>query len=89
MPLTKERKQQVTREFQAHGTDCGSSEVQVAILTARVALLTEHLKAHGKDHHSRLGLLKMVSQRKRLLDYLRQTEPGRYQRLIERLGIRR
>ena len=89
MPLTKENKHQVMREFQTHGTDCGSSEVQVAVLTARITSLNEHLKAHGKDHHSRLGLLKMVSQRKRLLDYIRQAGPERYQRLIERLGIRR
>ncbi len=88
MPVTKESKQQTIREYQVHGTDRGSSEVQIAVLTARITLLTEHLKARKKDHHSRLGLLKMVSRRKRLLDYLRRRAPERYQRLIERLGLR-
>lgn len=89
MPVTKESRQQIIREYQVHETDRGSSEVQIAVLTARITLLTEHLKAQKKDHHSRLGLLKMVSRRKRLLDYLRRRAPERYQRLIERLGLRR
>lgn len=72
-----------------HETDTGSSEVQVALLTERINGLSEHFKTHGKDHHSRRGLLKLVSQRRRLLNYLRRTSPDRYRALIERLGLRR
>lgn len=75
--------------YRTHPTDTGSPEVQVALLTGRVIELTEHFKIHKKDHHSRRGLLKIVSQRRRLLDYLRRSDAGRYQALIERLGLRR
>ena len=76
-------------EHRLHETDTGSPEVQVALLTERINHLTEHLKVHAKDHHSRRGLLKLVSQRRRLLNYLRRTEPDRYRALIEKLGLRR
>ena len=74
---------------QAHGTDTGTPEVQVAILTERSIGLSEHFKTHKKDHHSRRGLLKLVSQRRRMLDYLRKNGPDRYQALIKSLGLRR
>ena len=81
---------QNTREaFRLHETDTGSPEVQVALLTDRINGLSEHFKVHEKDHHSRRGLLRLVSQRRRLLEYLRRTTPDRYQALIERLGLRR
>ncbi len=89
MALTKERKQQLIEAFKTHENDTGSPEVQVAILTERINYLTEHFKIHKKDHHSRRGLLKMVAQRRKLLDYLKRTDPSRYERLIERLGIRK
>ena len=73
----------------AHEKDTGSSEVQVALLTERINGLSEHFQVHAKDHHSRRGLLKLVSQRRRLLNYLRRTEPDRYKSLIEKLGLRR
>jgi len=76
-------------EHRLHDKDTGSAEVQVALLTQRINDLSEHFKVHGKDHHSRRGLLALVSQRRRLLDYLRRTGPERYQALIERLGLRR
>ena len=75
--------------FRLHETDTGSSEVQIALLTERINGLSEHFKLHAKDHHSRRGLLRLVSQRRRLLDYLRRTGPERYQELIKRLGLRR
>jgi len=75
--------------YQLHGTDTGSPEVQVAILTERINYLTEHFKTHKKDHHSRRGLLKLVGQRRRLLDYLKRMDFNRYKELIERLGIRK
>ena len=75
--------------FRRHETDTGSSEVQIALLTERINGLSEHFKLHAKDHHSRRGLLNLVSQRRRLLDYLRKTGPKRYQELIKRLGLRR
>ena len=81
--------QTVVDEFGTHATDTGSPEVQVAILTERINELTEHFKTHKKDHHSRRGLLKLVSQRRRLLDYLRGYDSGRYQTLIKELGLRR
>jgi len=89
MPLTAERKGAVIQEFRRHERDSGSSEVQVAILSERISYLTEHLKTHRKDHHTRRGLLKLVGQRRRLLNYLRSTEFARYTALIERLGLRR
>ena len=89
MSITAVRKQEVIRDYAtAHG-DTGSPEVQVAILSERIRNLTEHLKTHKKDFHSRRGLLMMVGQRRRLLDYLKGKETARYERLIERLGLRR
>ncbi len=89
MSITAERKQTVISEFQTKENDTGSPEVQVAILSERINSLTEHLKEHQKDFASRRGLLMMVGQRRRLLDYLKKREPSRYQGLIERLGLRR
>ena len=89
MTITVERKQALITEYATREGDTGSHEVQVAILTERITGLTEHLKAHQKDFASRRGLLMMVGQRRRLLDYLRRNDEGRYQKLIERLGLRR
>ncbi|HEY8530663.1 MAG: 30S ribosomal protein S15 [Bacillota bacterium] len=89
MALTQERKQQLIKEFALHENDTGSPEVQVAILTERINELTEHLRKHKKDHHSRRGLLKMVGKRRRLLQYLKSRDPERYQAVITRLGLRR
>ncbi|WP_370931747.1 30S ribosomal protein S15 [Bartonella sp. DGB1] len=89
MSITNERKQELIKEYATNATDTGSAEVQVAILTERIANLTEHFKNHKKDNHSRRGLLKMVSLRRRLLDYLIKTDKNRYQSLIARLGLRR
>ena len=89
MSISREVKQQVIAEYATHEGDTGSPEVQVAILTSRIATLTEHFKTHKQDHHSRRGLLKMVNQRRRLLNYLKARDLGRYQSLIERLGLRR
>jgi small subunit ribosomal protein S15 len=89
MSITQERKQEVITEFATATGDTGSPEVQVAILTERITSLTEHLKNHKKDFVSRRGLLMMVGQRRRLLDYVRRKEQSRYQALIERLGLRR
>ena len=87
--LAREAKQQVVQDHRRHESDTGSSEVQVALLTTRINELSEHFKVHKKDNHSRRGLLTLVSQRRRLLDYLRRTGPDRYQELIKRLGLRR
>ena len=89
MSITQERKQTLIGEYATRTGDSGSPEVQVTILTERITDLTEHLKTHQKDFASRRGLLMMVGQRRRLLDYLRRSEEPRYQRLIERLGLRR
>ena len=89
MSITAERKQTLITEYATHTGDTGSPEVQVAILSERIGNLTEHLKTHQKDFASRRGLLMMVGQRRRLLDYLRRSSEDRYQRLIERLGLRR
>jgi len=89
VPLLSERKGTIIREFRRHEQDTGSPEVQVAILSDRIGYLTEHLKIHRKDHHTRRGLLQLVGQRRRLLDYLRAIEFARYAALIERLGLRR
>ena len=89
MSITAERKQALIKDYGAKDGDTGSPEVQVAILTERIVNLTEHFKSHHKDNHSRLGLLKLVSQRRSLLDYLKKKDEGRYKSLIERLGIRR
>ena len=82
-------KPNVVREYRTHEADTGSPEVQVALLTSRIGYLTEHFKTHAKDHHSRRGLLKLVSRRRRLLDYLKSESAERYHRLIERLGLRK
>jgi small subunit ribosomal protein S15 len=89
MSITAEEKQRVMKEFATKDGDTGSPEVQVAILTNRIATLTEHFKTHKKDNHSRRGLLKLVAQRRKLLDYLKAKDEGRYRDLIQRLGIRR
>ena len=82
-------KSETIRQYRVHDTDTGSSEVQIAILTSRINLLTEHFKTHKKDHLSRRGLLKMVGRRRRLLDYLRRRDVQRYRTVIKRLGLRR
>lgn len=87
--IAKEKKQAIIAEYGRTPNDTGSPEVQVAILTARIQELTEHLKANPKDHHSRRGLLKMVGQRRGLLDYLKKIDIERYRSLIKRLGIRK
>ena len=87
--LTTEAKLAVIKEYATHEGDTGSPEVQVAILTSRIVYLTEHLKEHKKDHHSRRGLLKLVGQRPNMLDYLRRKDIERYRSLIERLGLRK
>lgn len=89
MSVTSGRKAEVIKEFAKKPGDTGSAEVQVAILSERINNLTEHFKTHTKDNHSRRGLLKLVSQRRQLLDYLRRTNEQSYKGLIERLGIRR
>ena len=89
MPLAKEKKNQVIEDFKLHDTDTGSPEVQIALLTNRIVELTEHFKVHKKDHHGRRGLLKLVGQRRSLLDYLKASDIERYRSTIERLGIRR
>ena len=89
MTLSKDQKTSVITSYQTHGSDTGSPEVQVAILSERINYLTEHFKSHAKDHHSRRGLLKMVGQRRRLLDYVKSKDTDRYRGLIERLGIRK
>lgn len=89
MSITPERKQVLVKEYATKEGDTGSPEVQIAILSERIANLTEHFKTHDKDNHSRRGLLKMVSLRRRLLDYVKAHDAERYKSLIERLGIRR
>ncbi len=89
MSIAPERKSALISEYAINKTDTGSPEVQVAILSERIANLTEHFKAHGKDNHSRRGLLKMVATRRSLLDYVKKSDEARYKTLIERLGIRR
>jgi len=87
--LTASQKQAIIDKYKLHENDTGSPEVQVAILTERINLLTEHLKTHKKDFHSRRGLLKMVGQRRALLNYLRDSNPDRYRKLIQELGLRK
>ncbi len=89
MALNKERKTELIGSYRTHDADTGSPEVQVAILSERISGLTEHFKVHAKDHHSRRGLLKLVGQRRRLLDYLKGKDSDRYSDLIKRLGIRK
>lgn len=87
--IAAERKLSVIETHRVHDKDTGSPEVQVALLTERINELSDHFKTHAKDHHSRRGLLRIVSQRRRLLEYLRRNAPVRYQELIQRLGLRR
>lgn len=87
--ISAEQKQKLVGDFRTHESDTGSPEVQVALLTERISQLQQHFSTHAKDHHSRRGLLKLVSQRRRLLDYLRRKDADRYRELIGRLGIRR
>jgi small subunit ribosomal protein S15 len=87
--ITKDKKQAVINEYKLHEGDTGSPEVQIAILTTRIQELTEHLKIHAKDHHSRRGLLKMVGQRRRLLNYLNKNEHDRYKEILTRLNLRK
>lgn len=89
MALSAETKSRIVREYQLEDGDTGSPEVQVALLSANIDALQGHFKAHGKDHHSRRGLIRMVNQRRRLLDYLKGKDTARYAKLIERLGLRR
>ena len=89
MALTKDKKTALIGDFKTHDKDTGSPEVQVAILSERINYLTEHFKSHAKDHHSRRGLLKLVGQRRRLLDYLKSKDADSYAELIKRLGIRK
>lgn len=89
MAFTRDRKTDIIGNYRTHDTDTGSPEVQVALLSERISYLTEHFKTHAKDHHSRRGLLKLVGQRRRLLDYLKRKDTDRYAELIRRLGIRK
>lgn len=89
MALLKEAKASLIKQYRQHDTDSGSPEVQIAVLTNRISYLTEHFKLHKKDHHSRRGLLTLVGRRRRLLDYLRDTDEARYRAVIDRLGIRK
>jgi small subunit ribosomal protein S15 len=87
--MTPEKKKEIIDGFRVHPTDTGSPEVQIALLSERISYLTEHFKTHQKDHHSRRGLLKLVGQRRQLLNYLKRTNVDRYNTVIERLGLRR
>ncbi len=89
MALSRTQKTTLIENFRTHETDTGSPEVQIAILSERISYLTEHFKGHQKDHHSRRGLMKMVGQRRRLLDFLKRTDVERYRSLIGKLGIRK
>ena len=89
MATTTELKEKIVSDYKTHGADTGSSQVQVALLTQRINELTEHFKVHKKDNHSRRGLLKMVSRRRKLLDYLKRKDINEYHTIIERLGLRR
>ena len=89
MPLTKEKKERLIREYRMHDKDTGSPEVQISLLTERINQLTEHLKGHAKDFSSRKGLLKLVGQRRSLLDYLKDTDLDGYRKIVEELGLRK
>lgn len=89
MSLAKEKKEEIIKRFELHENDTGSPEVQIALLSERLNSLTTHFQIHKKDHNSRRGLLKLVGQRRRLLDYLKGTDRGRYERLIKEIGIRK
>jgi small subunit ribosomal protein S15 len=89
MTLNRDQKQQIIGQFKIHATDSGSPEVQIALLTEKIKYLTEHFKIHKTDHHSRRGLLRMVGQRRRLLDYLKSTKIERYRTIVKDLGLRK
>jgi small subunit ribosomal protein S15 len=89
MAFEKEQKQTIINDYKLHDTDTGSPEVQIALLNERINYLSEHFKSHKNDHHSRRGLLKLISQRRKLLDYLRETNKGRYESILGRLGLRK
>lgn len=89
MPTTKQQKTDLISQYRTHDADTGSPEVQIALLSNRISYLTEHFKTHAKDHHSRRGLLKLVGRRRRLLDYLKNTDLERYRTIIDKLGIRK
>ncbi len=89
MPLHTEKKAELISKFRTHETDTGSPEVQIALLTERIGYLTEHFRTHAKDHHSRRGLLKMVSSRRRLLDYLKRSDLERYRKIVAKLNLRK
>ena len=89
MPLAKEKKRELIDSYKTHEEDTGSAEVQIALLSGRISYLTEHFKSHKKDHHSRRGLLKLVGQRRRLLNYLKTKDIERYKSIIDKLGIRK
>jgi small subunit ribosomal protein S15 len=89
MALTKEQKQGIISRYKLHDLDSGSPEVQIALLSEKISYLTEHFRVHKSDHHSRRGLLRMVGQRRRLLDYLKNTEVDRYRKIVKELGLRR
>ncbi len=89
MALDVEKKKQIIESYKIHDKDTGSPEVQIALLSERINYLNEHFKTHKKDHHSRRGLLKLVAQRRKLLDYLKRVNRSRYERIIERVGIRK
>jgi small subunit ribosomal protein S15 len=89
MPVTKEQKQEIIKKYGRNGTDTGNPEVQIAILTSHINTLSPHLEGHTKDHHSRLGLLKLVGKRRRLLEYLMRKDINRYRKIIQELDIRK
>lgn len=89
MAVVKEQKKKLINDFQVHGTDTGSAPVQIAVLTERINLLNDHFKLHRKDHHSRRGLLKLVSQRRKLLEYLKESDRDQYKKVIDRLNLRK
>jgi len=89
MAIDKTQKHTLIEDYKIHETDTGSPEVQIAILSSRILYLTDHFKTHKRDHHSRRGLLKLVSQRRKLLDYLKKSDQARYEKVIERLDIRK
>jgi small subunit ribosomal protein S15 len=89
MSFEPDQKREIIEKHKTHNTDTGSPEVQIALLTERITYLTGHFKVHKKDHHSRQGLLKIVNQRRRLLNYLKRSDPTRYRKLIDELGIRK
>ncbi|MBN1478208.1 30S ribosomal protein S15 [Candidatus Sumerlaeota bacterium] len=89
MSISAVRKHEIIEEYKVHDSDTGSPEVQIAVLTERIKNLTEHFKEHGKDHHSRRGLLQLVGRRRSLLDYLKKNDIARYRSIVQRLGLRR